>query len=234
MFIMDAFFVILIAVIVSLLVALLYYLVLGLFKHVKHQPAVIYRWRYYRFATPVYQNSKYYRLYALHQTYNVAYCPTTDDATLWSLASQLSARTKGMTDKRKASFLLAFAQQNVRYVSDESQYGENEHWALPVNTLMRGKGDCEDSAFLFSCFASLCGLDVITVEVVGHMLCAVNVGSVFCLGSYVTVDGQKYYYCETTSFLPFVGLVNSLGEIQTTARPATPTAQFVRGLRPED
>lgn len=41
-----------------------------------------------------------------------------------------------------------FVTLNIQYVTDISQYGYEEVWALPDETLRRGMGDCEDLSFL--------------------------------------------------------------------------------------
>ena len=38
--------------------------------------------------------------------------------------------------------------ENFDYEYDIKNYGEDEHWATPSETLRKGKGDCEDGAFL--------------------------------------------------------------------------------------
>lgn len=127
---MHAEIVILLAIVGILLISALYSIILMIFKYVRHSPAVIFRWRYYRLTAPFYQTSKYYDKYSLHVRDYIAYCPTIDDSIMMSVASQLRSHMEGMSGKRKASFLLAFTQQNVRYVSDQKQYNETEHWAL--------------------------------------------------------------------------------------------------------
>jgi hypothetical protein len=43
-----------------------------------------------------------------------------------------------------------FVVENIKYKSDESNYGKSEFWAYPEETLRRSSGDCEDSAFLIA------------------------------------------------------------------------------------
>jgi len=40
--------------------------------------------------------------------------------------------------------------RNIEYVKDEALFGRREYWQLPRETLMRGKGDCEDQAILLA------------------------------------------------------------------------------------
>ena len=41
-----------------------------------------------------------------------------------------------------------FAHSNLRYELDIANYGESDYWATPLQTLIRGTGDCEDWAIL--------------------------------------------------------------------------------------
>lgn len=228
---MDAFSLFLICFVVLLVLCLLYEGAIILNKNIAHKPAVIFGLLYRRFNVPDYASSPYYGKYSLRTNDNIRYCPTIDDSALASLASQLKSVCKNMSGKRKASFLLAFVQQNVKYVSDEKQYGVSDEWVLPVTTMSRGKGDCEDSAFLFSYFASYVGLDVVTVRVSGHMLAGVNVSGVL-IGSSITVGSTKYYLVEPTGFIPVVGLTNSsYSTILAASAPVTPTADYIASLK---
>ena len=47
---------------------------------------------------------------------------------------------------------------NIEYVSDIQNYGMAEYWAYPTVTLARGKGDCEDGAFLLHSLALHAGI----------------------------------------------------------------------------
>jgi len=38
--------------------------------------------------------------------------------------------------------------RNIRYSSDKKQFNMNDRWTLPMETLQRRKGDCEDGAIL--------------------------------------------------------------------------------------
>ena len=48
----------------------------------------------------------------------------------------------------KAYKMLMWVQENIEYVSDTETYGAPEYWALPTLTVNKGRGDCEDGAFL--------------------------------------------------------------------------------------
>lgn len=54
------------------------------------------------------------------------------------------------TDDEIAIQTLKWVMKNIKYVSDKSQYGYEEYWAYPYQTLKRKMGDCEDQAILLA------------------------------------------------------------------------------------
>ena len=52
------------------------------------------------------------------------------------------------TDDQKAQKIIDWVKKNIKYVTDEKNYGKGEYWAKPTETLKRMSGDCEDGAFL--------------------------------------------------------------------------------------
>jgi hypothetical protein len=44
--------------------------------------------------------------------------------------------------------ILIWVIENIKYISDTSEYKTEEYWAYPYQTLKHGKGDCEDGAIL--------------------------------------------------------------------------------------
>lgn len=52
------------------------------------------------------------------------------------------------SDDQKAYKIIEWVQKNIKYTSDIYNYGRDEYWALPTQTLQKKKGDCEDGAFL--------------------------------------------------------------------------------------
>ena len=51
-----------------------------------------------------------------------------------------------------------WVRDNVKYYSDNKQFNMNERWTLPMETLQRKKGDCEDGAILIMSFAVTAGV----------------------------------------------------------------------------
>ena len=48
--------------------------------------------------------------------------------------------------------------KNIKYRSDNKQFNMNERWTLPMETLQRKKGDCEDGAILIISLAVSAGV----------------------------------------------------------------------------
>ena len=206
---------------------------LAVFKNVKHKLGVIYRFRYYSVLPPVYTESFYYSKYPPNSYDMLKYMPTVDDPKIIEVAHRLDYYRRAHSDKWMAGFLLAFVQQNVKYVHDSEQYQSVEHWALPINTLKRAEGDCEDSAFLYVALCYHCKLKVISVHVPNHMLAGVALGNT-TLWSKITVGGVQYRLAEPTGFLPIVGMTHKdYSKIYHTAAPDTPTEAFKQSLMSE-
>jgi len=61
--------------------------------------------------------------------------------------SQLD-KFKGLSLAEKARGVDALVDQQIKYTLDPDNYRKNEYWASPMETLQRGRGDCEDFAIL--------------------------------------------------------------------------------------
>jgi len=122
----------------------------------------------------------------------------TNDPVIKSLAPGLknAAENKGFDYYETANFVLAFV-QCLPYTYDDVTTGADEYPRYPVETIVDGGGDCEDTSFLAVGILKEMNYDVCLVSLPGHM--AVGVwGSDTYTGSYYTSDGKHYYYCETT------------------------------------
>ena len=184
----------------------------------------------YRIPDP--KDSPYYKMHVPRDSTCEAYYSTIDDPAMWLWAGQLRQIIKNMNDRQKATCILRFVQQNVVYTKDSSQFKKSEYWQFPVNTLMRRKGDCEDSSFLYVCLCYMCDIPVINVDMVGHITCAVDVPSI---GKNYELDGVKYYRAETTSpFLNWIGIVlSSDTKIENLVAPCPPPDSFKARMRTE-
>lgn len=196
------------ALVFILVLAYLLLFVVGLVEYLprKNKLWCVYWYQYYSVSIPRHDLSRYFKKrpkYGIDVDDNLALCPTIDDIQIKDVALDLKKQMEGLSDAQIARRLLCFVQQNVKYVSDSDQFSVSDQTQLPINTLFRLKGDCEDTAFLFSALCYHCGIDVKTFFITGHASCGVNVdgGS----GKKYIVDGNRYYWCETTGRLPIIG-----------------------------
>jgi hypothetical protein len=118
------------------------------------------------------------------------------------ISDSLYEKSAGMTDAQRADFVLKFV-QSTDYVSDEVSRGTVEWFKYPVETLVDKNGDCEDTSILYCALMENMGYDTVLLMYsasqgydVGHMACAVKIDG---RGSSYEVNGERYYYCETTS-----------------------------------
>ena len=142
----------------------------------------------------------------------------------------LKTYTDGKTNLQKAMIVLSFVQDSVGYQLDKDQYGTDEFWATPYETLYSGFGDCEDTATLFVSIASAMGLDCgfvmfesdrIGTEGTGHMSVAVALKGKESItnGATFVIDGVTYAYGETAfdmgedGYRPLVGVLSDSYDI---------------------
>ena len=124
---------------------------------------------------------------------------TSGDSLILAIATELSSlkNQSGLDRVGEANMVLAFV-QTIPYAYDNVTYGQEDYWAFPVETLFHGQGDCEDKSFLYSSIMVDLHYDCALLFFSDHVAVGAAVGSVPG-GTYYLVDGNKYYYCETTS-----------------------------------
>ena len=134
---------------------------------------------------------------------------TEDDPVIQLIADRIESMTGGMSQLDRLNCVLKLV-QSIDYQYDIDGMGVSEWYKYPAETLWDMKGDCEDHAILFAAIAQAMGYDVIihrvqcvnvlTGETDGyHIAPAVAVSG--ASGSYYTLNGVKYYYCEATSIV---------------------------------
>ncbi len=101
------------------------------------------------------------------------------------------------TDDQNVLNIIAFVQA-MPYTSDSVTTGYDEYPRYPIETLVDGGGDCEDSAILAAALLLEMGYGVVLIELPGHMALGVK-GSENLAGTYYELNGSRYYYVETTS-----------------------------------
>lgn len=103
----------------------------------------------------------------------------------------------GYSDDENVYNVVAFV-QSLKYVTDEKSKGCEEYYRYPVETLVDGEGDCEDSSILIAAILQEMGYGVVFLAYEGHLALGLRaVGAI--PGSYYTFRGGNYYYLETTN-----------------------------------
>ena len=125
------------------------------------------------------------------------YLVTTQDSYVEIVADKLHETTvkKGYEAYDEVSFILAFV-QSLPYTSDSVTTKYDEYPRFPIETLVDGGGDCEDTSILFATIVLILDYDAIFVSLPTHV--AVGVWGTDLNGYYYTYSGRTYYYCETT------------------------------------
>lgn len=103
----------------------------------------------------------------------------------------------GFTADQNVLNVISFVQA-MPYTSDNVTTGYDEYPRYPVETLVDGGGDCEDSAILAAAILSEMGYGTILIGLPNHMALGVK-GSENIPGTYYEYNGSRYYYVETTS-----------------------------------
>ncbi|WFN37343.1 transglutaminase-like cysteine peptidase [Methanomicrobium antiquum] len=112
----------------------------------------------------------------------------------------------------------SFVQNCIVYASDKETKNSGEYWRYPVETLIDGTGDCEDTAILLAAILDQMDYDVITFGLLGvgenknegHVAVAVKdvINPVCGNCALIEFKGENYLYLESTNnwdvgFIPY-------------------------------
>lgn len=126
---------------------------------------------------------------------------TTEDPYIKSVAEALqrAAIRDGYGYYDTANFILAFV-QSLPYIPDDVSTPYDEFPKFPLETLIEGGGDCEDTSILYATLLKILGYDVVLWNPPGHMMVGVGEygGEIPDGGWHVEYEGEKYYLAETT------------------------------------
>jgi len=103
---------------------------------------------------------------------------------------------KGYTEAEKVNLVISFV-QSLPYTSDEVTTPFDEYPRYPLETLVDGGGDCEDSSILTAALLDKLNYDVMLLGLPTHMAVGVYMEGVE--GSYYPYEAREYLYLETTS-----------------------------------
>jgi len=102
---------------------------------------------------------------------------------------------EGYDSQQTVNLVIAFV-QSLPYTSDDVTTAFDEYVRYPLETLVDGGGDCEDTSILTSALLEAMNNAVVLLNFPGHVAVGVNVDGVF--GSYFSYEEENYYYLETT------------------------------------
>lgn len=101
----------------------------------------------------------------------------------------------GLSEEEKINLLISFV-QDLHYLTDDSTTSFDEYPRFPVETLVEGGGDCEDTSILMASMLRAMNFSVALVNFPNHMGVGIATdGS----GTGWNYNGKKYYYLETTA-----------------------------------
>lgn len=126
---------------------------------------------------------------------------TDDDEVIKALADGMSktGADNGYDEYKQLELIISFV-QGLEYIPDEDEDGnEIEYPKYPLETLVDGGGDCEDTAILLASLLRAKGYGVALICMPEHIAVGIKGDAVEGVGSYYEYAGSKYYYIETTA-----------------------------------
>ena len=138
-----------------------------------------------------YQPADYH--YYINDAWNASICK--------SLATAIvnTAKASGYSDREALFEVVAFV-QSIPYQYDKDSKAKAADYAkYPIETLMEGAGDCEDSSILLATMLKELGYGVAIIYYPGHIMVGIA-GADNEVGTNFTVDGVKYFVMETTAY----------------------------------
>lgn len=134
------------------------------------------------------------------------YCQTSlSDRAKDELYPTLKRQIAGKSSHDAANMLINFVQTAFDYKTDQEQFGY-ERPLFGDEILYYPYSDCEDRSILYSILVrELLGLDVVLVELPGHLATAVRFPNDEAYGYHYNIDGAKYTVCDPTYINADVG-----------------------------
>ena len=102
---------------------------------------------------------------------------------------------EGLTEQELMGLAISFV-QSFEYVLDSPSGGIGDYPNYPLETLVDGGGDCEDTSILLASLLESMGYQVSLLLLPNHMAVGLAVDAT---GVYWTMDNVTYYYIETTT-----------------------------------
>ena len=108
-----------------------------------------------------------------------------------------TARQRGYSAMDLVTNVVNFV-QSFPYWTDMSTKGLDDYPRYPIETLVEGGGDCEDTAVLMAVLLHEMGYDVCIVYIPGHLALAISHPEI-TEGTWYDFNGKHYYYLESTA-----------------------------------
>ena len=102
----------------------------------------------------------------------------------------------GFTGNEMVEFAAAFV-QGLPYTVDSVTSPYDEYPRYPVETLVDGGGDCEDTSILLAAIVDKLGYGIVLIMLPEHVAVGIQ-GETGIEGTYYQYAGRDYYYLETT------------------------------------
>lgn len=140
------------------------------------------------------------------------------------------ARKNYYSDYDIAGIFLSLV-QSLDYTSDMLTRGYNEYPRYPLETLVDGGGDCEDTAALLVQMLSCADIDSVLIAYIDHMAVGIRCtpeGNRGYSNCYYVVGGSRYYYAETTEDDWFIGeMPEDYFDVEATVMMHSPDMAFM-------
>jgi hypothetical protein len=108
-----------------------------------------------------------------------------------------SIRGEGKWNEYEVIMNLISFIQSFPYVSDDATTGYDDYTRYPLETIIDGGGDCEDTAVLAAALLDQMGYGTVLILFPSHLGVGVRASNSFD-GTYFEYQGDRYYYLETT------------------------------------
>jgi hypothetical protein len=102
---------------------------------------------------------------------------------------------EGLSEENKTDLVISFI-QSMEYTLDADSKGLTEYPRFPVETLVDGGGDCEDTGILMASLLDSMGYNVSLIFLPDHLAVGIEVNAT---GVHWVYDNVTYYYLETTA-----------------------------------
>jgi len=130
------------------------------------------------------------------EDYSVYVTHPNDDEYISTIVGEFNeiSLEEGYSEKQRVDLVIAFV-QSLPYTPDIVSTSFDEYPRYPIETLVDGGGDCEDTSILTSALLYAMGYDIVLISPPSH----VGVGvAVDAEGVYWLHEAKKYFYIETT------------------------------------